>query len=149
MVRPSLCFILAGDPVGKGRPRIVRRGDHHAAITPEKTVRFESLIRDKAESMMRVHGLAPLKGQVKLEVRGFWTLAKSKSKKREPVPARYRTSKPDGDNLLKSIADALNGIAYLDDAQVVIASVEKWDAAQGEAGHTVVVVDSMEGEWGS
>lgn len=29
------------------------------------------------------------------------------------------TAKPDGDNILKACKDALNGVVYLDDAQVV------------------------------
>jgi Holliday junction resolvase RusA-like endonuclease len=34
-------------------------------------------------------------------------------------------AKPDGDNVLKIIADALNGIAYYDDTQVVSQSITK------------------------
>ena len=37
----------------------------------------------------------------------------------------YPTVKPDTDNIAKSILDALNGIAYKDDKQVVTLSVKK------------------------
>lgn len=38
------------------------------------------------------------------------------------------TVKPDTDNIAKSILDSLNGIAYLDDKQVIRLTVEKWYA---------------------
>lgn len=37
----------------------------------------------------------------------------------------YPTKKPDWDNVGKIICDALNGIAYRDDAQIVFAAVSK------------------------
>jgi len=37
----------------------------------------------------------------------------------------YPTIKPDTDNIAKSILDSLNGIAYKDDKQVVMLTVEK------------------------
>lgn len=40
----------------------------------------------------------------------------------------YPTVKPDTDNIAKSILDALNGIAYNDDKQVVTLIVQKWYA---------------------
>jgi len=40
----------------------------------------------------------------------------------------YPTIKPDTDNIAKSILDSLNGIAYKDDKQVVMLTVEKWYA---------------------
>ena len=36
------------------------------------------------------------------------------------------TKKPDCDNCIKSITDALNGIAYIDDSQIVSIECEKW-----------------------
>jgi Holliday junction resolvase RusA-like endonuclease len=34
--------------------------------------------------------------------------------------------KPDADNIMKAIADALNGIAYKDDSQIVNVTITKW-----------------------
>lgn len=42
------------------------------------------------------------------------------------------TSRPDNDNLAKGCLDALNGLAYDDDAQVSNLSVRKVKAAEGE-----------------
>ena len=49
----------------------------------------------------------------------------SEKKKRELVGKPY-TKKPDADNLAKAILDALNGMAYPDDAQIVNLKVRKW-----------------------
>ena len=37
----------------------------------------------------------------------------------------YPTKKPDADNIAKIVLDALNGVAYTDDTQVINLSVQK------------------------
>jgi Holliday junction resolvase RusA-like endonuclease len=39
---------------------------------------------------------------------------------------RWHTAKPDADNIAKLVGDALNGIAWRDDAQIARATVEKF-----------------------
>ena len=43
------------------------------------------------------------------------------------------TVKSDLDNCLKSIMDALNGVAYEDDKQVVMATINKWYSEEPKA----------------
>lgn len=51
----------------------------------------------------------------------------SKKERADKLSGRIRpTKKPDADNILKIIADSLNGLAYHDDAQIVYAKVEKY-----------------------
>ena len=38
---------------------------------------------------------------------------------------KYRTSRPDIDNLFKFVLDALNGVFWIDDSQVVMCSLSK------------------------
>lgn len=52
--------------------------------------------------------------------------------------APWPTCKPDFDNIIKLIADALNGKAYVDDAHIAHAVVVKRWANPGEDAHTVV-----------
>jgi Holliday junction resolvase RusA-like endonuclease len=66
-----------------------------------------------------------LEGPVSVRIVCFFERPKSHSKKRrrEREP---KTTKPDADNLAKGIGDALNEIAYNDDGQVFMLTVEKW-----------------------
>lgn len=52
----------------------------------------------------------------------------------------HKTTKPDVDKLLRSILDALTGIAYEDDAQVIRASQEKLFGSPARTEIRVVVV---------
>jgi Holliday junction resolvase RusA-like endonuclease len=72
-------------------------------------------------------------GPVELTVRAYWALPRSRWRLKAPVPARWRPQRPDGSNVLKACEDALNGLLYSDDSQVVRAVVETWTAGQGQA----------------
>jgi Holliday junction resolvase RusA-like endonuclease len=50
--------------------------------------------------------------------------------------------RPDVDNLAKGTLDALNGLLFLDDAQIVDCRVEKWIAAEGEQPHVELIVEA-------
>lgn len=140
-------IVVPGEPVAKGRPRIVRNrfGPGVRAITPEKTKTFEGRVRDAAAASLGRR--APLTGRCELLVRAVFSLPRSRWKKREPVVESLREGRPDVDNLLKAVADALNGMAYLDDRQVARAHVEKLDSAQGEPGRTEITITPLDGEW--
>ena len=58
----------------------------------------------------------------------FFQIPKSWSK-RKKENAKWHTSRPDTDNLVKGICDALNGIAYKDDSQVCYMQARKQYAA--------------------
>lgn len=118
-----LVIELAGEPKGKGRPRVdfVRRRTY----TPEKTVRYENALAHEAALVMR--GRPPLTGALSIEVRAFMPVPASWSKRRQAAALAGRvfpTGKPDFDNLLKCL-DALNKIVWRDDALVVSAVMHK------------------------
>lgn len=79
-------------------------------------------------------------GPVRVTVRVFLPLPKSRPKRMESEPC---TVKPDADNIAKAVLDALNGIAYEDDAQVVELHVYKEDRRRGIGPHTKVEVDEL------
>lgn len=113
-------FTVPGDPQGKGRPRTNRKTGK--TYTPPETRNYETLIREcyviSGGSM-----LFPKGSPVWLQVVAHYAMPKSFAKwKRRAVEAgvvAYVTTKPDFDNIAKVVADALNGLAYHDDAQVV------------------------------
>jgi Holliday junction resolvase RusA-like endonuclease len=69
-------------------------------------------------------GRAPFSGPLFLSVVATFPIAKSWSAKKK-ASARYHTSRPDADNILKAIGDGLNGVVWGDDAQIARASIEK------------------------
>ena len=118
-------FTVPGEPVGKGRPRVVRRGGFIQTYTPEKTASYENLVKLEFQ---RQGGRMMKDGPVYMSIMAWYAIPKSVSKrKREAMIGGLilPTKKPDCDNLAKSIADALNGLAYRDDSQVVSLHVSK------------------------
>ena len=62
--------------------------------------------------------------------------------KRRPMPRVEHTGKPDVDNLLKSVKDALSGLAWRDDSQVCrLRDVEKFYAAGDEQPRVEIVIE--------
>lgn len=95
------------------------------AYTPTKTANYETLVKFTYQQA----GGTLFEGPVDMTIRAFYRIPKSASKKRaaDMADGRIRpTTKPDADNVIKAIADALNGIAYKDDTQIVLVTAEKW-----------------------
>ena len=110
---------VEGEPVAKARPRMNRRTGN--VYTPKKTAMFEALIRDSALRAMK--GKKMLTGAVKIAVTAFFSVAGSWSrvKKANALTGRLRhTKRPDLSNVIKSVEDAMNGVVYKDDSQIVM-----------------------------
>ena len=121
----ELKFEILGTPVGKGRPRFSTRGGYTRAITPEKTVNYENLVK---LSYSLTCGQTNLQGAIKAQIKAFFPIPKSTSKKKAnemELGDVFHTHRPDADNIVKAILDALNGVAYHDDSQVVHVDVVK------------------------
>ena len=113
---------IPGEPCAKQRPRLGKGYTY----TPQKTVNYETLVR---ELYILQNFRQQLEGELVMTVRAYFTVPKSASKKKaaDMVAGRIRpTKRPDWDNVGKIISDALNGLAYHDDSQIVSATVEKW-----------------------
>ena len=134
----DIVFVVPGKAVGKGRPRssilrgrggkpILSAGQpiiHHH--TPENTANYENLV--KVSAMPAMQGRALLEGAVETEITVFIEPPKSWSKKKteQALSGLIRpTKKPDIDNLIKAIYDALNGVVWVDDSQVTDTTVRK------------------------
>ena len=113
-----ISFSIPGEPVAKARPRVTKTGH---AYTPEKTVNYENLVRLMYSN--KYHGMSfPAKVPLTMEIKVFMGIPQSTSKKRaaDMMKCKERpTKKPDVDNIIKIVMDALNGVAYPDDKQVV------------------------------
>ncbi len=126
MTVDRLSLEVPGPPRGKGRPRFTRNGRPY---TPADTIDAEDRVRTAWE----------LAGRPRLPD-GAFTLHVDVHVKR-PKDHRLRdgtlsaagrravfpTSRPDLDNVVKLIADALNGLAWHDDAHAVnITATRLW-----------------------
>lgn len=114
-------FTVDGEPQGKARPRFTRGG---RAYTPKKTVEYERAIK----SAFLAAGGTLTNLPVTVSINAYYKIPASATKKKtaqmmsgEILP----TKKPDTDNIAKAVCDALNGVAYHDDAQVCILHVKK------------------------
>lgn len=119
-----ISFVVAGKPQGKERPRFDSR--RKITYTPEKTKSYEALVRTSYQVQCRFD--PPLYGAVKASIIAYYPIPKSATKaEREKMLAGAikPTVKPDMDNIIKAILDALNGYAYKDDAAVVEVEAEK------------------------
>lgn len=132
----SVSFHVPGKPQGKARARTFYNQNlgKHMSVTPESTVLYENLI--KTMYIREAKGCKFEKEvPVTLRIIARYTPAKSTSKKKmqqmlngEILPLK----KPDMDNIVKVIADALNGVAYLDDSQIVLVKAKKvYSAIEG------------------
>ena len=114
------------EPVAKARPRFSKYGTY----TPKKTKAYEETIRDEFLQKYKNETLPMFDRDTPLVVIASFgkSIPKSYSKKKraaclsgEAAP----TIKPDVDNYLKAVLDALNGLAFEDDAQIVRTIAEK------------------------
>lgn len=118
-------FTVLGAPQGKERPRAAKLRDRTIIYTPKKTKDYEREIA----TAYRTQCNGMFSGAVQVEIHAYYEIPKSASRKRalDMVSDKERpTKKPDGDNIAKAVCDALNGLAYKDDSQVVDLTVRKY-----------------------
>lgn len=101
-------FLIPINPVPKGRPRFSSRGH---AYTPETTRDFEKAVKFFALNEMRKKSLGAISGPIGVSLR-FGLIRPKRPKNKEHI------TRPDIENLAKSVLDALNEVCYLDDSQI-------------------------------
>ena len=117
-------FVVPGDPQGKARPRVVRRGDRTYSYTPEKTREYEQSVRAacaQAAPDICTRAVA-VRIVAHMPIPESWSTVK---KGRALAQMIRPVVKPDLDNIAKAILDGMNGVAWDDDKQVVSLRVEK------------------------
>jgi Holliday junction resolvase RusA-like endonuclease len=106
-------------------------------FTPPRTRNFEAMVSMIARTQAPPQ---PFEGAVSVEMKFFFTLPKSRIKKRTPPPAvQAKDTKPDIDNLIKAILDGLNGAGFWrDDAQIAsLSAVKMWTTERARIEITV------------
>lgn len=123
-------FEVPGEPMGKGRARTVRlkNGMSHS-YTPDKTTSYESLIKLCFINAVGADFI-PMTGIFQIDIQAYMAAPANKPKQWKVLALLDRvimpTKKPDWDNIGKIVSDALNKIAYRDDAAIVDGRVRKF-----------------------
>jgi len=121
MTQATLSFSVPGDPLGKERPRVGRVGNAVRMFTPAKTKAYERKVALSAKAAIGPG--RPLEGPLFVQIEAVHRIPASWSKKRRQEAingSTYPTVKPDTDNIAKAIADGGNGVAWVDDRQIVL-----------------------------
>lgn len=132
-VRRRMTFFVPGLPVSQPRQRhrVVSTEGGTSFVqnyTPTKSPvnAFKATVRLLAAQECR-----PLTGPVGVSLLFVFPTPKSLQRK-SGWPCRWKSTKPDLDNLEKAVLDALKGIAWADDAQVALVAKKKVLAAPGQ-----------------
>lgn len=117
----KLAFDIQIMPVPQARPRffVRRSGLKHfvGAYDPAKCKSFKEVIAWYAKLKAMEHGLKKaLKDPISIKL--IFQMGENGKEK-------YHTKRPDIDNLAKAVKDALKGIIYADDSQIVEAYICK------------------------
>lgn len=108
-------FHIPIEPEAKGRPRFSRRSGH--VYTPQNTREYEYRLKTHFAQYKHVF-IDTYNSPLKIHVHFF--LSKPISVKRD-----YPSVRPDIDNYLKAVLDAMNGIVFKDDGQIITLAASK------------------------
>lgn len=128
-------FFVEGTPRGKARPRFSRGHTY----TPKTTTDYEKLVASQYHGKTYTDAL-------RLDITAYFAIPKSYTKKQiKAIREGVRPlKKPDIDNIAKIIMDALNGIAYEDDKQVVDLRLKKEYCKEGQPEGVSVAIMGVE-----
>ena len=117
-------FEVIGDIKGKARPRV---NTYTCQVyTPNNTKDYENLVKQ----YFKIHypNSGPLENRVFVKITAYFKIPKNTSKKDLKLIEEgilSPTKKPDIDNVVKIVLDALNKLAFKDDNQITKLEVEK------------------------
>jgi Holliday junction resolvase RusA-like endonuclease len=121
----SEIFFVSGEPIAWKRPRRGKSDDKQWRFTDPQVRSWQELV----SAVWMIHGRPTFTGP--LIVRLDFTMTKPKSPAKE-------YPRQDCDNLAKGTIDALNGLAFKDDSQIVELSITK---RYGEPPGVLVTLD--------
>jgi Holliday junction resolvase RusA-like endonuclease len=135
-------LIVPGEPVAKARPRWAQWGIY----TPKKTVNYEMQIRERFATVYP--RFVPFSEALRVEMIAYMGIPISQSQKKKALMKSGKirpVKRPDIDNILKVI-DALSGIAFRDDRQIVEAEMKKFYSNQPRLEIRIMEIKEQGGE---
>jgi Holliday junction resolvase RusA-like endonuclease len=140
-VKNCIELTIPGLPVSQPRQRHAIIAGSVRNFTPANhpVQSFKSLCRLVASQKFK----RPLPGPIEVEIAFYFPRPASKVWKTKPMPLEVKTSKPDLDNLAKAVMDSLNGVCWIDDAQVCRIVLSKWIVAGGDPVQSVIKIKEV------
>lgn len=139
-------FVVYGEPIAQGRPKATTINGHVRMYDPKKSSDYKDYIRLVASE------IAPerlIEGAIRIGVRIYRPIPKSFSKRKTEQAEQgilRPITKPDADNYLKAIKDALKNVIWQDDSQVVDVTIGKWYSSRPRVEVVIFEVDKIEEE---
>lgn len=127
-------FTIYAEPVAQGRPKFAARGKFVTVYDPKKSKDWKEFVAVEAKK----YGCKPLEGPLRMVL--TFRLKKPRS---APKSRKYPVVKPDVSNFVKGIEDALNGICYHDDSQIVVLEASKSYAPEGYAPGVLIHIEQV------
>lgn len=115
----TIKFNVLGEPKGKQRPRLCKIRGQNVVYTPKQTIEYEKKIRACYRRLLSEK--FPRGTPLKINITALFPIPNrfNKEQKSKALNGKIQpTKKPDSDNIIKIILDALNDTAYFDDSQV-------------------------------
>lgn len=135
-------FTIHAVPVAQPRQRVgVLNGHARTYLPSNHPVNAFKAACSAAAAAVFPEG--PMLGPINLSALFVMPRPKSMTRKKGPNPRYWSAKKPDVDNLMKSLQDALTGIVYADDAQIAAAVIRKTIAADCESPRVEVEVFAL------
>lgn len=117
-------FEVIGEIKGKARPRV---NTYTCQVyTPNSTKDYENLIKQYFQ--IKYPKYIPFENRVCVNIKAYFKVPKTTTKKDKALIEEGKlspTKKPDIDNVVKIVLDALNKMAFKDDNQITKLQVEK------------------------
>jgi len=138
----DVTFTVFMQPKGKARHRTA----NGRTYTPSKQVRWESQFALMASQF---RPLEVMGGPLHVEIEAVFDRPKRLLRKKDPSGLILHDKKPDIDNIMKSVCDALNGTGWWrDDCQVATCAVRKFYAEKVHSARLTVTIKELENAQG-
>lgn len=133
-----LILTISGTPMSCPRPRATKHGRIY--MPPEYQLHKKSICMEMRRAKILQQWNCDDETPLKLEIHFFFKRPKvKKGKGEQPEP---KTTKPDVDNLVKTIMDSLQDAEIIkDDKTIVEIHAKKWHARKNEQPHTNIILE--------
>jgi crossover junction endodeoxyribonuclease RusA len=139
-------FTVLGEPQPKGSKTIVQQRGRRPRVIEDNPETLPWRQAVAAAALAAMNGRQLRSGPLRLRAvfvfprpAGHWGTGRNESRLKPSAPLYCRT-RPDVDKLLRAVGDALTGVVFRDDAQLVDVRAEKH---YGEPPSAYVVVDEL------